>query len=277
MKHIIFPIAVFALFLVSCNNGNETKTENDTTNTEEVANAKDILLVSKIDVTDNESGEKSGVTLKYDNENRLVEMIPTGADVPTKISYDGNNITVTNEYSIIKYEINGEEITETESMDGEELSKIVYKIDNGKIKESKDMQSSIDIKTTYKWENNCIMEEIKTITDMGDASDFTTKYKYGNARNIFNIDIINILEYCLFDEPGIGSLADGFLSEFLPEEITWEGIVDGCMPTKNTFTYKYVYDGELISEIHISLTHITTDDDDNEEVEKTSQTVKITY
>lgn len=281
MRKIIFPIAIIALFLASCSNGETVNTEEKTAtdsivNTDENIEEEDILLVSRIDLTNNE-GVKNGVTLKYDNDNRLIKMIPKDGEVPTKISYDGNTISVETEFITTKYEINGNEITETASMDGEILIKTIHKIKDGQIQESKRVQSSVDMTTTYKWKDNCLMETVETINDMGDENVLTTEYKYSNARNIFNIDMINILNNYLFDEPGVGSLIDGFQSEFLPEEIIWEGVVDGYIPTKNIFKYEYVYDEELISEIHIFLTHITTEDEDNEEVEKTSSTVKITY
>ncbi len=282
MKHIIFTIVIFALFIVSCNSENQAKTDENTANdsiasTEENIDTETAPLVSKIELLDNE-GEGNSVTLKYDNENRLVEMIPDKADVSTKISYDKDKITVIADYITETYEFAGNTITDTYEIDGEIITKTVFKLNNGQVQESTmELTDAGSEHITYKWDSNCLKEKIATGDDNGDKNESTTKYTYSNVRNLFGIDVLAIIKIFALNLPEIGSIADGFQSEFLPDEITWDGLENGYIPTKYIYKYEYVFDKESITEIHISCTSITSEDDGEEYTQNSKQTIKLSY
>lgn len=257
MKQIVFQLLFIALLLTSCHSDNK-----DNRSASQPISRPACQPISCLEIISGE--DHSSKTLKYDSSNRLIEILPEN-DSPTKISYQNDIITVTDEEGcfVTTYEISGDTIMETGK-----LINSVYTFKEGKIyKSNRDFTIGRNYQSTYKWEENCLKE---IVTD-NDGYINTTTYKYSNIQNPFSIDVFDILDNF---ELAISSLVDGFNSEFLPEEITWEGTMFGYLPMKTICTCGYVFNDGLISEIHMAKHNISPDEgrDEPENI-----VVKITY
>lgn len=277
MKNIILPIAILALFFASCGSCNSPKTENEP-KSEPVSGQKP--LISQIDYTDSWETQIN-VTLKYDNQNRLTEMVSTDAETPATISYQGETVAVDMLYFPTKYVASDDRIVASVEHNDENIEDydIVYILKDGKIQESNFSTSTGGNTFTYQWEGGNIKEIHETSDCYGDIFESTTTYTYGTIKNTFNVDLLCMIDNYDFSDPRVGSLFDGFVSEYLPESKSWEGAVDGW-PSQKSVQYEYVVNDGLVTEIHITITSSTdySDQDDGEvETNVLTETVKIKY
>ena len=277
MKNIILPIAILALLFASCNNGNNTKTENEPKSD---PSSEQKALISQIDYTDSWETQIN-VTMKYDNQNRLAELVSTDAEGPTTISYQDATVAVDMVYFPTKYVASDDRIVASVEHNDENIEDydIVYILKDGKIQESNFSTSTGGNTFTYQWEGGNIKEIHETSDCYGDIFESTTTYTYGTIKNNFSVDLIGMLDDYDFSDPKVGSLFDGFVSEYLPESKSWEGAVDGWPSTKIT-QYEYVVNDGLVTEIHVTMTSSTdySDQDDGEvETNVLTKTVKIKY
>lgn len=274
MKNILLPIAIIALLCVSCHRGQPTQTDNPTKS-----------LISKIDYTDEWNNQRS-VTLKYDDQDRLTEMVSTEAEHPTTITYEGDNATVVMPCVTTHYVVDDPYITaQLRHGPGDfEDYDIHYTLQDGVIIKCGFFVQSMDFEINYTWTDGSITKMNEMDREFWDDIFFPFKYMdtditLSEHENPWNIDVLGIIDVYDLSDPQVGSLFDGFHTKYLPAETYTEGTIDG-FPSQHTTRYEYVLTDGRITEIHIDHINVIdyTDQDDGEvEREESHMTAKISY
>ena len=283
MKKIcIATIVLSMVFIASCGNANkESKTEEATVETTDsiVEEPAEILFFpTKIDTYIADNVQTDAFSLKYDDQNRLVELLE-GKDWKASITYGDNEITqIENDVPYI-YKYTDGKLSECRISQGEGEVIITYVFDGNNIKE--DSRTSCNTKsvckTKYKWDNNCIAEKMQINSyDGKEVSSVQTNYVNSDIRNTFAIDVISIIS-CWLDA---ASLCKGFSSEFLPSEETTTSIAYSDDSRKEVHKgYEYTLDDQgRIAEIKITETTKYSKPTDTETTEyEEKRTVKLFY
>lgn len=275
MRNIYLPIAIVALFFASCQGGQKPQTENITSEqTEEETSPQ--MLVSQVDISAEYFGDNS-VMLRYDSDNRLVEMDPTELEGVVKIAYSEGLVTVEGPMSSTRYEFGDNTVVETMTSEenGETVTK--YHFENGKLaSSSSEFEGQVTNNKTYLWDGDLLMGETKEEYLDGEVLKSTTHYTYSTVKNYFNIDLLGLATALNLDDPKVGTFAECFRSALLPDEVVWEGDLSEGLRCQKTTRYEYTFSGEHITEIVITDKSLVYETEEPYEW-TSSETVKVKY
>jgi len=279
-RQVLLIVVVFALTLMSFGNYDKKGAEETKSvvhfaeqNVEEVTDEPQELVVKSIEVLI--YGEHSQtITLRYDDKNRLVEVVNEDAEAGS-IIYTGNEVKLVEDFSTTTYKYSGGKPTEG-CIDMGEYGKIniKYTFDGDKISRIRRdfvSEGGGDL-VTYVWNKDCIIKETRVYDDM--EIPLETTFEYTKIRNPFTIDVLSIIN----SSPGVSSFGKGFVSEFLPSKSVYNGLTDGYIETVTTTTYEYVVDQATgkISAINIDVKE-EMNDGGIIDVSTNSITVKLKY
>jgi hypothetical protein len=282
-KNIFLFAAAAMLLLLSCNNSVDKNAtdENEPAQTEQAVEeqaGEQVALIKSMDVSYN--GDKPNtITLKYDDQNRLVES-KGEYDVYT-VSYAADEIKVNEESSTTTYKYSDGKLT-TGCIDMGKLGKIniKYYYEGDKIRSmSRDFGTTPDPYYTgedliYTWKDNC-MTEFAVVYNTNDMEEpqSTTEFEYTDIKNPFTIDVFTIF----YSAPSVSSFGKDLASEYLPSKSHFSGIVDGW-ETEGTTTYEYKTDDATgrITEIKINIENETNYDGEIEK-DNSFQIIKLNY
>lgn len=280
-KVYLAAIALAVAFFASCGGSKENKTEDlqvEATDSIVEEPAEVLFFPSKIDTYISDDVHTGAFTLKYDDQNRLVELLE-GKDLKASITYGDNEITqIENDVPYI-YKYTDGKVSECRISHGEDEVIVNYVFDGENIKEESrtSCNSKAVCTTKYKWDNNCVAEKMQTNSYNGkDVSSEETTYVRSDIRNSFTIDVMSIISEWV----DAASLCDGFSSEFLPSEETSVSIAystDNRSEVHKVYEYTLDDQGRIV-EIKINVTtkySKPTDTETTEFVEK--RTVKLFY